>query len=161
MTKSKKTTIIVCICIVCICTFIFGIVRGDRGTKPFAELKTENIVRVKTAFEQPDGSHYVLSDKEVGTLVDYLRKVRIDSERLDPAIDGGFIGMFYLEMNDGKTIMVSASHIYFTYGKDPLNADMYEVDCEMIEPIEDMFYELAAKHASQRFKEQHHIADKK
>lgn len=153
MTKSKKTTIIVCICIVCICTFIFGIVRGDRGTKPFEELKTENIVRVRTAFEQPDGSHYVLDDKEVGTLADYLRKVRINSERLDPAIDGGFIGMFYLDMKDGSTVMVSASWNYFTYGADVFNADMYEVDPEMIKQISDMFFELLDEHGSDEDKE--------
>ena len=153
MTRSKKTTIIVCICIVCICTFVYGIVRGDRGTKPFAELKTQNIVRVRTAFEQPDGSHYVLDDKEVGTLADYLRKVRINGERSDPAIDGGFIGMFYLDMKDGSTVMVSASWNYFTYGDDLFNADLYEGDGETIDPISDMYFELLDEHGSDEDKE--------
>lgn len=158
MTRSKKITITVCICLVCTCTFILGIFRGDQGNLPFADLRTEDISQVRTAFEQPDGSHYVLNDGEKGTLADYLRKVRINSERQDPAIDGGFIGMFYLEMNDGRSVMVSASNIYFTYGDDPLNADMYQVDVEMTKPIEDMFYDLAKKYASQDFKEKHSLA---
>ncbi len=149
MNRSKKITIIVCICLVCTCTFILGILRGDQGSMPFGELHTENIVQVKTAFVQPDGEQYVLDRKEVGTLADYLRKVRINSERHEPAIDGGFIGMFFLEMKDGSSVMVSASWNYFTYGADVFNADLYEVDGEMTKPISDMYFELLDEHGSE------------